>query len=391
MEQHVRTLSIELVARGHDVAVVTMHHKNQAKFSIDNGVRIYRIRASVQRLPLLFHDSGRQHTPPFPDPEMTLQLRKIIIAERPQIVHAHNWLVRSFLPLKRWSGARLVVTLHDYNLACATETLMYRNTLCNGPTFGKCFSCAVHHYGAVKGTPTVISNWLMGVAERRAVDRFLAVSQAVAEGNGLIDSGFSYTIIPNFLPDTLAQSNATAYLAQLPKEDFILFVGALGRTKGVEVLLRAYARLENPPLLVLIGYQTPDWSQFASLCSRNVLVFKGWPHDAVMGAWQRSMLAVAPSIWPEPCSTVVMEAMLTGLPVIATRIGGMTDLVEDAETGFLIQPGDVNALQCAMQRLLDDNQLRKKMGLAGQRKVVNFQISTVLPRIERVYQDVLSA
>ena len=274
-EQHVRTLSIELAARGHDVVVVTMQHKDQPKIESDQGVRVYRIRSSMQRLPWLFSDNGRQYTAPFPDPETMLDLRHIIAIEKPQVVHAHNWLVRSFLPLKEWSGAKLVVTLHDYNLICAKNTLMYHNTLCDGPGIAKCLSCTASHYGVLKGTPTVLSNWIMSFAEQRVVDKFLAVSQAVAVGSGLTSSNLPFQVIPNFLPDdiTLPQkdSDSATYLAHLPSEGYILFVGALGRAKGVDVLLQAYSGLRNAPPLVLIGYQTSDWSLLASKCSHNVL------------------------------------------------------------------------------------------------------------------------
>jgi glycosyltransferase involved in cell wall biosynthesis len=59
IEQHVRNLSHELVARGHDVSVATMSHKDQAAFEMDQGVRVYRVRSSVQHLPWLFSNSGR--------------------------------------------------------------------------------------------------------------------------------------------------------------------------------------------------------------------------------------------------------------------------------------------------------------------------------------------
>ena len=392
VEQHVRTLSIELVARGHDVAVITMHHTGQQNRELDHGVKIYRIRASVQRMPWLFGDSGRQYTPPFPDPELMLELRRILLLERPQIVHAHNWLVRSFLPLKTWSGAQLVVTLHDYNLVCATDTLMYHDELCDGPGIAKCLSCATRHYGTAKGVPTLLSNWFMGVVEQKATDRFLAVSRAVAEGSGLVGSNVPFQIIPNFLPDSIdtSLSDTASYLTQLPGEEYLLFVGALGRAKGVDVLLQAYRSLRNAPPLVLIGYQTPDWSLLASRCPQNVFVFKSWPHDAVMEAWRRSMVAIAPSVWPVPCSSVVMEAMLTGRPVIATHIGGMTDLVAEGETGFLVRPGDATALQHAIERLLENGSLRREMGAAARRKVVDFQVSAVVPRIEHMYRDMLS-
>ncbi|SRR6266568_235181 len=393
IEQHVRNLSIELAQRGHEVAVATMRHKGQPEFEIDQGVRVYRIRSSVQRIPWLFSDSGRQYPPPCPDPEIMLELRRIILKERPQIVHAHNWLVRSFLPLKAWSKARLVVTLHNYSLTCAKVIYMHNDAPCSGPGVVKCLSCATKHYGLVRGTPTVLSNWLMELPGRSSVDMFLAVSQAVADGNKLERNRLPFRVIPNFIADDpcTSQGDPELYLAQLPAGDYLLFVGALGRVKGVESLLRAYAGLTNAPPLVLIGYQTIEWPQLASYCSPNVFVFKDWPHYAVMAAWSHSALALIPSIFPDPCPTVAMEAMSMGKPIIAARSGGLTDIVAEGETGLLVPPGDPQALREAMQVLLDDPVQREHMGNMAKQRVVAFQTRSVVPRIEQVYCDILHA
>jgi glycosyltransferase involved in cell wall biosynthesis len=84
-----------------------------------------------------------------------------------------------------------------------------------------------------------------------------------------------------------------------------------------------------------------------------------------------------------------MEAMAMGRPVIASRIGGLCDIVVDGETGFLVPPGDPLALQKAMQCLLDDPVRREHMGAMAKQRVVEFQAKTVVPRIEQVYSEVL--
>src|SRR5712692_8685641 len=89
VERHVRDLSIELVTRGHDVSVATLWHEGLPEFEIDQGVRIHRIHGSLQRAAVLFSEKNRRHLPPFPDPEVMWALRRIIINERPNIVHAH--------------------------------------------------------------------------------------------------------------------------------------------------------------------------------------------------------------------------------------------------------------------------------------------------------------
>jgi len=388
---HVRTLSSELASRGHDVAVVTEWHQGMAEFEVDQGVRVYRFHSTMQRMPWIFKDSIRHFAPPFPDPETVMALRRIIRKERPEIVHAHNWLVYSFLPLKAWSRARLVVTLHDYNLVCAKTLLLHNNTPCDGPGFTKCLGCAARFYGPAKGVPTVLANRVMSLVERGLVDMFLPNSQAVAAGNGLIGSRLPFQVIPHFIPRDvdMPHGDAEPYLAQLPAGDYLLFAGALGRHKGVDVLLQAYAGLTNAPPLVLIGIPTPRWSISSVDCPANVFVFKNWPRSAVMEAWRRSIVALLPSVGPESCPTAVMEAMSTGCPVVASRIGGLPDLVADGETGLLVQPGDSSALRNAIERLLANPDLRRSMGQAALRKVVDFQASTVVPRIEHVYEELL--
>ncbi len=79
-----------------------------------------------------------------------------------------------------------------------------------------------------------------------------------------------------------------------------------------------------------------------------------------------------------------------GRPVIASRIGGLRDIVVDGETGFLTPPGDRRALQQAIQKLLDDPALRERMGAMAEQRAAQFRASAVVPRIEQVYQEVLN-
>ena len=390
-ERHVRNLSAHLTARGHQVAVATLGNHDLPAYELDQGTRIYRMRGTLQRATWLFSDTSRRHAPPFPDPELSLELRRIIVRERPQIVHAHNWLIHSFLPLKPWSGARLVLTLHDHSMLCPKKKLIYGDAHCDGPGLGKCLRCVGAHYGVAKGLPVLLSNRLMSAIERGAVDMFVPVSQAVAVDNQLLGRGLPVRVIPNFVPDDLSAlpDEPHPYLAQLPDERFMLYVGAFGRYKGLDVLLRAYAGLIDAPPLVIIGYQTHDYPIRTTELPPNVLVLRDWPHEAVMQAWRRCLFGLAPSTWSDPCPTVAMEAMATGRPLIATRMGGLTDLVIDGETGLLVPPDDHHALRQAMATLLADPGLSARMGQAGKRKVVEFQASNVVQRLEQVYHELV--
>lgn len=388
-EQIVKGLSIELAKRGHKVAIATLWHEGFQDYETDHGVSIFRIHSTTQRASWLYTDHNRRHAPPWPDPEATWALRRVLDQVRPEIVHAHNWLMYSFLPLKWQSRSRLVLTLHDYSLSCSKRRLAYRGLPCSGPEMVKCLSCAVEHYGMAKGIPTVIGHHLMNSVGRQAVDMYLPVSTAVAVGNGLVGSSLPYQVIPNFVPDVLDETDVDTkpYTNQLPDGDFILFVGDLSREKGIHILLKAYANLENAPPLVLIGRRYPDTpAEFP----QNVLFLNSWPHAAVMAAWQRCSIAVAPSVWPEPFGVVVLEAMSAGRPVIASSIGGLPDVVVDGETGLLVPPGDPDALQQALGRLVANRELRERLGGAGQQRVDHFRAEVVVPRIEEIYQMVMA-
>jgi glycosyltransferase involved in cell wall biosynthesis len=216
---------------------------------------------------------------------------------------------------------------------------------------------------------------------------FLPVSQAVAEGTQLARYGVPYQVIPNFIPDNLAEQcdDEHPLLTKLPEEPFFLFIGDLSRDKGVEVLLQAYGRLENPAPLVLIGRPV---NNFTPTIPPNVRILHSWPHAAIMSAWKRCTVALAPSLWPDPCPTVAMEAMVMGKPVIASRMGGLSDIVHNGETGLLVSPGDTQELGTAMQRLQNDATSRAAMGSMALQSIANFQARSVVSRIEQVYQEV---
>lgn len=387
-EQHVRNLSTGLAARGHAVSVATLWDHGLPVTEEAQGVRIHRLRGTVNRAAWLF-STGRQFAPPFPDPEIVWKLRDLVAAERPDVVHAHNWLIHSFLPLKVPSKARLVLTLHDYSLVCAKKRLMYHEAMCSGPGLKKCLACAADYYGPQKGIPTVIANSAMAIAERAMVDLFIPVSSAVARYNQLAERNLPYKIIPNFVPDDVAEpkGGCDPYLAQLPAEGFILFVGDLIPDKGLGVVLRAYADLVHAPPLVLIGRPGAETPQ---VLPPNVRLLADWPHDAVMEAWRRSVVALVPSVVPDSCPTVAIEAMAMGKPIIASDIGGLPDLVDEGKTGYLVPPGDAVSLRRMMERLINDDALRERMGHAGRARAERFTAHAVIPRIEQEYRAIIA-
>jgi glycosyltransferase involved in cell wall biosynthesis len=114
-----------------------------------------------------------------------------------------------------------------------------------------------------------------------------------------------------------------------------------------------------------------------------------WPHSAIMHAWRRSLFGVLPSVGPEACATVIIEAMASGKAVVASDIGGMPDLVDHGETGLLVPPGDARALAGAMQTLLQDRALLARLQATSLARVERLKARAVVGRIEQVYRDAL--
>lgn len=218
---------------------------------------------------------------------------------------------------------------------------------------------------------------------------FIPVSQAVADLTRLEQYKVPYRVINNFVPSDIETryDDDDARLAQLPPQDYLLFVGDIRRDKGVDVLFQAYADLQNAPPLVLIGKTISDLTVSAP---PNTLNLQSWPHTAVMSAWRRCTLGLVPSITPDTCPLVATEAMAMGHPVIGSRIGGLTSLIVDGETGFLVPPGDVRALKEATQCLLDDPARRERMGIQARQHVKKFYAREIVPCVEQVYEELVA-
>ena len=149
-------------------------------------------------------------------------------------------------------------------------------------------------------------------------------------------------------------------------------------------LLAAYQELSDPPPLVLIGPAGP----FATEFPPGVTVLYDLPHAAVMAAWLRSTIGVVPSVFPDPCPTTAIEAMAAGVPVIATRVGGLPDIVADGETGRLVEVNDVTGLGAALVDLHNDPKSRLRMSNAGRERARLFMAKSVIDRLEEIYHDV---
>jgi len=181
-----------------------------------------------------------------------------------------------------------------------------------------------------------------------------------------------------------------------------LVVGCVGRIKfvrkGQEVLVQAMAKLKQGGILakcLIVGTTAPGNEDHLTRLERLIQDL-GASGDVVLTgeladpkpAYAAMDVFVLPSAQPEPFGGVVLEAMAMRLPVIATAVGGSLDQVADGETGFLVQPGDADALTRKLDMLLRDAALRQRIGKAGRDRLERcFSIEQMVERIQAVYRE----
>lgn len=388
-----------LAQRGHLVRVATVWQPDLPAEEDDSGVKVHRLKQLRSILPWPQHDGSQRYQPPFPDPITSWQLRRLIDEFRPDLVHSYGWFSYSCAAALLGKDIPLLITARDYAYSCATRTLVHDDThICSGPAPLKCLACSAHHYGAPKGWLAALGVFSGRRLLKHKLDGIHSISAFVQEiverdflgpSDARAKSGQAivHAIIPSFGEDPDAREASDpkleSYLRLLPASSFILFVGALRVVKGLEQLLAAYERLNSPPPLVLVGTVERDTPR---VFPSGVVVLEEFPHEAVMRAWDRCLFGVVPSLWPEPLGSVVYEGMSRGKAVIGTSPGGHTDMIVDGKTGLLVKAGDTESLADAMQRLIEDANLRERLGRAAKERAGLFKARVNVPRFEELYR-----
>lgn len=385
VERHVQSLSKQLTERGHEVIVCTIGQRNLPAYEQESGVKVYRLEGLFQKIPFLYRDPTRKGHPPMQDWLIRGKLAQIIREERPDIIHAHGWMVYSALPLKKGFKIPLVYTAHGYRLFCPKMTLMKKNAICDDPLTRECIPCMRRDHGLLRALFTY-AGVKANISKLKSVDRFIAVSDFVKDAyeKHLGVRNAKIEMIPNFYDPN---SDAGRIKVENLPDDFVLFVGQLMPYKGIEVLLKAYQRLNTKTKLLIIGVDHPDYRYEGT---ENVLMIRNAPHPIVMGAMSKCRFLVVPSICVESASTVAREAMSQRKAIIASDIGGLKEALVDGETGIFVPPGDADKLAEALSYLLQRPETASVMGENGCRRFMeNYTSDVIVPRIIELYESLI--
>lgn len=367
LARHVHALSRELAGQGHRVHVLTRAAPGMPAQSFEDGVQITRVqpyfqepgdfRLWVAHLNFALLEAG---------------VNLLTEAEGPVVLHAHDWLVaHAAKGLKNLYRLPLVATIH------ATE-------------HGR-------HGGIHDAGQQYINDveWWLTYEAWRVIVCSQAMRAEVRHLFGLSDD--KVAVVPNGIDLPAAGAVATPPAAGFPGERLIFHIGRLVPEKGAGILLEAVPLLlRRHPVRVVIGgvggYGEELKRRAQQLGIAGRVEFAGWLDDAAVQAlYQRADVAVVPSTY-EPFGIVALEAMAAGAPLVASDVGGLSEIVRHEQNGLKAAPGNPVSLAEQIDRLLTDRPLAERLSGAARREVQErYTWSSIARQTADIYDEVLEA
>lgn len=379
-----------LMSRGHEVIIITTGPDKGLVEDLESGRRTYRFRPAnlywigdKERQPLA--KRALWQVVDIWNPHVFLTVRRLLVKERPDVVHVQK--LRGLSPAV-WSAAfaanvnAIVHTCRDYELMSPEGTLS-----------------GVLGSWARRGTWPIVPYQYVRRRASRHVNVVTAPSRYTLDLH--VNSGFFRSskkmVIPNSHGVSLIGLRARreewlrrhAALDDHDRGLRILYIGRIESSKGVEDLFEAFTTCANihPDLqLELAGWGSLEAELQKQYGGRPGVHF----HGAVFGDKKERIIdsadvVIVPSRWPEVFGNVIVEAFARGKPVIATRAGGMPELIEPGKTGFLVSEANVPELAAAISWCATNREALRSMAMACFDAAERFTLDRVTDMYEEAY------
>lgn len=299
-------------------------------------------------------------------------LARALADSRVDVIHAHNHrfahVLEAALASAR-SGIPLVVTT-SFHPAYATETAAKRRVI-------------------------RLADYAFGATAYQVARAVVVQTDLEARLVGEFTPGDKLRKIPPGVDLAEWRDTGTDDLGdvRLPPEYF-LYLGWISRKKGVEVLIEALARLPADARrpLVLVGRDVGDRPGLQELARRRgveslMIWLEPLPRPAYRAVVRRARALVLPSAW-EAFGMVLVDAMAAGTPVVATRVGGMPEVLDGGAAGLLVPYGDAGALADALRQVVDDPDATQTRVRRGSERVARLDWSVIAHEHHALYREV---
>jgi len=303
------------------------------------------------------------------NPHVYIFVKEVLKREMPEVVHVHNFkgMSASVFSAANDLGIPIIHTVHDYDLICPKTTMLTRTNA----------SCVTPH------SLCRIYRWL---------SKRIALTAVIAPSDFMLKTLSSYGMFPDvpkiMLPLGIEECEP---VARVGKGTFdILYVGRLGKHKGVDTLIEAVKGLDLRNARLHIVGQGSDRKRLERVAhdDSRIIIYGFLAPDKLRKLYSIVDVAVVPSIYNEPFGLVIPEYFWHGIPVLGSRAGAIPELINDGYNGFLFPPGDVEALKVLLETLSSDLKLLDELNENARRSAAAFDMSVHLRKLEEIYERV---
>lgn len=355
---HVKYLAEELTGQGHEVHVMFSVDAYQikrgkvSKHDIEPGqVQLHPLRSPRGRLePLLVYLRGKSGY-------FLKEFDRLVKEISPDVVHHHNISLLGYDFLKERGAYLNVYTAHDYWLICRRYDLLKNGqNICHGNR--TCTLCALRYH-----RPPQL--WRHGDTLTKAIKNVdLAIAPSTYVGSVLSSATkVPFVTLPNFIPSPPEDT--------LPAEfrDYFLYLGRLEKDKGVTELVQVFQNdwREIAAQLVMVGtgsLEKPLRSYVEKKGLGHMVHILGWCEQGRVNSLLRHASAlVIPSVWPENCPLVALEALSRGTPVISSDMGGLPEIAGLQGKDFVYGPGHLKGALIKVRNARPDREEMKNIYL----------------------------
>lgn len=349
-EKYYFELAQLLKSKGHTVGFFSMKHEE----NITTGDAEYFVEeidlntgSKLKALDVIYSQENKR------------LMAKALKEFKPDIVHINNFqrqLSASIIDAIKEKNIPIVMTAHDLNPICPASIMLYNGEVCDDCITKGYTQCIKKK--CVKGS-TLKST--LGVMEKKYYDIHKVfrkidciISPSEFNKNQLVNGKLKYNEIVT-LHNFVNESERNDYVLG----DYAFYLGRLSKEKGILNLIEAIGDIPNAKLL--IAGDGPERERIEAYISEHKLdgriTLLGYQNqDSIHKYITNSRFVVIPSICNENCPYSVLEAMEIGKPIVASRIGGIPELIADGENGYLYKADDINELKEKLTLLLDDDE-----------------------------------
>lgn len=361
----VATLKQELARRGHQVKVLAE--------ALPQGVTSFA--------DYTFPESFPRALTRLWNPSAYRSLRKVLADFRPDIVNLHSFNHASPSVLFAVRGFPTVLTVHNYDVIFPNEWVQLASS---GAGWKRLRALAHPRF--------YWENFRYQLVRRSlpSVRRIVVSSDYLADRLRLNPSATRIQKCTYGIP--LLNYSAPVNF------DNLLYMGRLSPEKGVEHLIQAMPRIRDaiPQAKLTIVGSGPAQSSLQELASRlglaEAIAFIGQvPNNQIENYYASASIVVVPSVWAEPFGLTGLEAMSVGRPVLASRIGGITEWLKDGETGYFVAPGSSAEIAGRAIQLLRDPALIEEMGRRGRAASQRWTVARGAAELEQIFGEVIQS